>query len=123
MKWRWLVGAVVFCTICANAVAQQASDPDSLPEIVAKVNGLEISKTELLRRVDALKAQIPPSEVPPDFYRRVLDELIGVLLLEALEDLDRGGLTVDALAAGLEAPHRLELFAQGEKNYDCECIY
>ena len=86
MKWRWLVGAVVFCTICANAVAQQASDPDSLPEIVAKVNGLEISKTELLRRVDALKAQIPPSEVPPDFYRRVLDELIGdELLYQAVE--------------------------------------
>jgi len=86
MKWRWLVGAVVFCTICANALAQQASDPDSFPEIVAKVNGLEISKTELLRRVDALKAQIPPSEVPPDFYRRVLDELIGFeLLYQAVE--------------------------------------
>jgi len=50
------------------------------------VNGLEISKTELLRRAEALKAQIPPSEVPLDFYRRVLDDLISdELLYQAVE--------------------------------------
>jgi len=76
----------VFSASCANALSQQAPNPNSLPEIVAKVNGLEISKTELLRRAEALKAQIPPSEVPPDFYRRVLDDLIGdELLYQAVE--------------------------------------
>lgn len=86
MTWRWLFRALVCCAICANAIAQQAPSPGSLPEIVANVNGLEISKAELLRRADALQSQLPASEVPPDFYRRVLDELIDdELLYQAVE--------------------------------------
>ena len=89
MNWRWLVPALVFSAPCAKALAQQALNPASLPEIVASVNGLEISKAELLRRAAALKAQLPTAEVPPDFYRRVLDELIsGELLYQAVEAND-----------------------------------
>ena len=86
MKRRWLIRAFVSCAICANALAQQAPIPGSLPEIVANVNGLEISKDELLRRADALQAQLPPSEVHPDFYQRVLDQMINdELLYQAVE--------------------------------------
>ncbi len=86
MKWWWLVPALVLSAPCAIALAQQAPSPSTFPEVVTSVNGLEISKTDLLRRANALKTQLPSSEVPPDFYRRVLDELIsGELLYQAVE--------------------------------------
>lgn len=55
------------------------SGPSTFPEVVARVNGAEISKAQLLRRADAIRAQI--QQVGPDFYQRVLDDLVGAELL------------------------------------------
>ncbi len=61
--------------------AQAPAGPESFPEIVAKVNGVEIKKADLVRRADSLKPQLPPEEVGPDFYQRVLDDMLSGELL------------------------------------------
>lgn len=67
----------------AAGATTEAADPQSFPEVVAKVNGTEIHKDELLERVTNIEAQargaIETSSI--DFYRRVLDELVGAELL------------------------------------------
>ena len=69
----------------AFSEAQAPAGPESFPEIVAKVNGVEIKKTDLVRRADSLKPQLPPAEVDPDFYQRVLDDMVsGELLSQSL---------------------------------------
>ena len=62
------------------AFAQDApptsSDPQNFPDVVARVNATEISKTQLLRRAEALKSQLPPSEAGEGFYQRVLGDMV-----------------------------------------------
>ncbi len=69
----------------ASSGAQAPAGPESFPEIVAQVNGVEIKKVDLVRRADSLKPQLPPAEVGPDFYQRVLDDMVsGELLSQSL---------------------------------------
>lgn len=85
-----LVGGLVAIGASALAVAQEvppaSSDPESFPEVVARVNATEISKSELLQRAEAVKSQIPPSEIGEGFYQRVLDDMVsGELLYQSSE--------------------------------------
>lgn len=70
--------------------------PDKLPAVVAKVNGQDIKKTELLKEADGLKSQIGgatlPAALPASFYRQVLDGMIAKQLLMA--DAKASGIVV-----------------------------
>lgn len=62
-------------------------DPAKLPAVVAKVNGEEIKKQDLLSEADKLKAQLSQmgrgAETGTDaFYRQVLDGMIARILLQ-----------------------------------------
>lgn len=69
-------------------------DPGQLPAVVARVNGLEIKKEELVQRVQTMQrmsmsqgAQVPP--LSSEVYRRVLDGMIAhQLLLDEAKKLD-----------------------------------
>jgi peptidyl-prolyl cis-trans isomerase C len=71
----------------AGAAANATITPDKLPAVVAKVNGQDIKKAELLKEADGLKSQIGgatlPAALPQSFYRQVLDGLIAKQLLMA----------------------------------------
>lgn len=59
--------------------------PDVLPEVVARVNGQPIAKTELERAIRNLELNAGgniPAERRAEIYRGVLDQLIDVKLLE-----------------------------------------
>ena len=72
--------------VSAQDAPPTSSDPQSFPDVVARVNTTEISKTQLLRRAEALKSQIPPSEAGEGFYQRVLGDLVnGELLYQSVE--------------------------------------
>ncbi|MGH9322283.1 MAG: peptidylprolyl isomerase [Vicinamibacteria bacterium] len=60
---------------------EATTPPADLPEVVARVNGTEITKTALLNRAEALKSQLPPFEIGADFYQRVLEDMVGGELL------------------------------------------
>lgn len=63
------------------APAPAPVSPDVFPEIVARVNGTDITKESLLRRADALRNQLPSFEAGSDFYQRVLADMVGGELL------------------------------------------
>lgn len=78
--------AGVSALVLAQDTPPMSSDPESFPAVVARVNETEISKSELLRRAEAVKSQIPPSEIGEGFYRRVLDDMVsGELLYQSVE--------------------------------------
>src|SRR3972149_9573588 len=56
----------------AAAAAQAALDPQTLPDLVARVNDTEITRTELLARAQSIQGQLPPGTAGArlDFYRR-----------------------------------------------------
>ena len=87
MILRWPILGLVITIIGASALvsAQDAppasSDPQNFPDVVARVNTTEISKTQLLRRAEALKSQLPPSEAGEGFYQRVLGDMVNSELL------------------------------------------
>ncbi|MFY9821580.1 MAG: peptidylprolyl isomerase [Thermoanaerobaculia bacterium] len=60
--------------------------PDKMPDIVAKVNGETIKKDVLLKGAQVAQVQLGqmgrPVPLTPDFYRGVLDRLVGILLLQ-----------------------------------------
>ncbi len=62
-------------------------DEGNLPEVVAKVNGVDIKKTELTTVVDTLKAQLQlvgqsvPADKKDEMYRGLLEDLINRELL------------------------------------------
>ena len=71
--------------------AEEPADPETFPDIVATVNGVEIPKTELLERIAGADAQMGGSPGPKTvaFYREVLDQLVGAqLLYQASRDRD-----------------------------------
>lgn len=67
----------------AEASANVAADPENFPDVVARVNGTDILKSELLDRVASIDAQargaVDTSSM--EFYRSVLDDLVGAELL------------------------------------------
>jgi len=66
------------------AVAPMAAD--KMPDIVAKVNGQPIKKDVLLKGAQVAQMQLGqmgrPVPLTPDFYRGVLDRLVGLVLLQ-----------------------------------------
>ena len=75
----------------AEEVNEEPADPETFPDIVATVNGVEIPKTELLERIAGAEAQVGGSLGPKTvaFYREVLDQLVGAqLLYQASRDRD-----------------------------------
>jgi peptidyl-prolyl cis-trans isomerase C len=60
--------------------------PDKMPEVVAKVNGQAIKKDDLLKGAQVVQMQLAqrgqPVALTPDVYRKVLDELVGITLLQ-----------------------------------------
>ena len=90
MILRWpILGLVTMgasVLVSAQDTPPASSDPQNFPDVVAQVNATEISKTELLRRAEALKSQLPPSEAGEGFYQRVLSDIIdSELLYQAVE--------------------------------------
>ena len=65
-----------------------AFSPDKLPAVVAKVDGQEIKKEELLQGIQVAQMQLaqagrlPQGAPPVDFYREVLNNLIAQKLLQ-----------------------------------------
>ena len=78
MKRSWPLAVCLACASTASSrqTTAPAAGPESFPAVVAVVNGTEISKADLLRRAEALKTQMPSSELGPDFYRQVLDDMV-----------------------------------------------
>jgi peptidyl-prolyl cis-trans isomerase C len=78
--------------ILLAALVQTPSQPPaqapapSFPEVVARVNGTEITREALLNRAEALKTQMPAQQVGSDFYQRVLNDMVeGELLYQSVE--------------------------------------
>lgn len=65
------------------AASSQAADLEALPDVVARVNDTEITKAELMARAESIQGQLPAGTGQDgiDFYRRVLDDLVGSELL------------------------------------------
>jgi len=90
MYLRWSLPALALVGSSALVSAQDAppasSDPASFPDVVARVNDTEISKADLLRRAEAIKTQVPPSQIGEGFYQRVLSDMVsGELLYQSVE--------------------------------------
>jgi peptidyl-prolyl cis-trans isomerase C len=88
MTSRIVTFAIALLSAFRPAVAQPEATtaPADFPEVVARVNGAEITKEMLLRRAEALKNQMPAFEIGPDFYERVLDDMVsGELLYQSGE--------------------------------------
>ncbi|MEA2604598.1 MAG: peptidyl-prolyl cis-trans isomerase [Acidobacteriota bacterium] len=60
--------------------------PDKMPDVVAKVNGQSIKKDDLVKGAQVVRMRMAqagqPIALTPQFYRQVLDELIGITLLQ-----------------------------------------
>ena len=70
---------------------QATTAAPELPEIVARVNGTEITRAALLNRTAALKGQLPAIQVDADFHKRVLEDMVGGELL--YQSVKKKGLT------------------------------
>ncbi len=80
----WMFSSALL--VQAQPTTQPTTTPPEFPEIVAKVNGTEITRTALLNRAEALKGQIAPQQVGADFYQRVLGDMVdGELLYQSVE--------------------------------------
>lgn len=79
--------------------AQEAFSPDKLPAVVAKVNGQEIKKDELLQALQVAQMQLaqmgrlPQGAPPASFYREILDNLIAQKLLQ--QEAKKQGIKAD----------------------------
>jgi parvulin-like peptidyl-prolyl isomerase len=73
----------------AAPAAEKPIDPAKLPSVVARVNGQEIKKDDLLKEVKGVQARMAqqgaPAEAtaPPGLYHQVLDGMIARTLLES----------------------------------------
>lgn len=82
-------------------------DVAKIPAVAARVDGAAISREEVLQRADAMRQQMarmgaPPPPASEDFYRAMVDQLIGSRLLLA-EAKKRGLMPAPAeVRAGLE---------------------
>jgi peptidyl-prolyl cis-trans isomerase C len=67
----------------ATKPQMETAHPEKFPEVVAKVNGTPIGKTELLTFVETVRDQmhIPQGDLPIAMYRDVLDEMVKLELL------------------------------------------
>ena len=85
------------------------SVPDTLPEVIARINGTEISRTEFeraIRSAEAQAGQVVPPQFRDEVYRRVLDRLIDFHLLlqeSTARDMVVDDAEVDAEIARIKA--------------------
>lgn len=80
-----------------QAQAAPPMDPNQLPAVVARVNGKEIKKEELVERAQGMRAQLAQTrgvQVPLSaaFYREILDGMIAHHLL--LAEAEQKGITI-----------------------------
>ena len=70
--------------------------PDKIPAVVARVNGQEIKKSELMDGAQVIQMRMAQSGQPvsptADLYRQVLDQLIAIQLLQ--QDAKAQGITI-----------------------------
>jgi peptidyl-prolyl cis-trans isomerase C len=98
MRFQTLFATIVSLSLGALALAQTepapappaqagtATGPAEFPDVVARVNGAEITKKALLNRAEALRNQMPALEIGADFYQRVLADMVsGELLYQSVE--------------------------------------
>ena len=104
-----------------------AFDPATLPAVVARVDGRDVPRRELLERAEAMRIQMrqmggPAPPETEEFYREMLDHVVGAHLLHA--EAQRRGLApkpeqvatqLQALRARFpsEEVYRQQLAAQG----------
>ena len=70
----------------ASAASAEPASPDSFPDVVARVNGTDIAKSDLMRRAEAIRERVPPAEIGADFYQRVLADMVsGELLFQSVD--------------------------------------
>ena len=66
--------------------AEATVTPDKFPDVVAKVNGQSIKKDDLLKGAQVVQMQMAQRGQPvapsAQFYRQVLEELVGITLLQ-----------------------------------------
>jgi peptidyl-prolyl cis-trans isomerase C len=74
-------------------------DPGTMPAVVARVNGVEIKKDELVRQAEQMRMRVMQAsqgrQTPPldaTFYKQILDSLVAQTLL--LQDASKQGMTV-----------------------------
>ena len=85
------------------------SVPDTLPEVIARINGTEISRTEFeraIRSAEAQAGQVVPPQFRNEVYRRLLDRLIDFHLLlqeSTARDMVVDDAEVDAEIARIKA--------------------
>ena len=76
--------------------AAAALPPDKIPAVVARVNGQEIKKSELMDGAQVIQMRMAQSGQPvsptADLYRQVLDQLIAIQLLQ--QDAKAQGITI-----------------------------
>jgi len=84
-----------------------AFDVAQIPAVVARVNGSPITRDEVLQRAQAMRGQMarmgaPPPPASEEFYRTMVDQLVGARLL--LAEAKKRGLMPDPaeIQAGLE---------------------
>ncbi|HLX08189.1 MAG TPA: peptidylprolyl isomerase [Thermoanaerobaculia bacterium] len=81
-------------TAAAGAAAAppplQPLSQDKIPAVVAKVNGAPIAKNDLIKLADQIHSQVPNMPETADFYRKVLDQLVGNRLL--IEEANAAGI-------------------------------
>lgn len=88
--------------------APQAVDVATIPDVVARIDGQEITKTDLLARATEARgalAQRGTRQPPPtrEFYRKVLDDIIGNRLLYRDLAAQSKGATAAEIAAQVQA--------------------
>ncbi|HWM92000.1 MAG TPA: peptidylprolyl isomerase [Thermoanaerobaculia bacterium] len=81
-----------------SATPSKPLDPSQIPAVVARVNGVEIKKDELVKTAEQMRfqfAQTNRGQMPPlneSFYKQILEGMVAQILL--LEEAKRQGVTV-----------------------------
>jgi len=82
-------------TTSANPAGAKPLSPKDLPAVVAKVNGENIKKEDLLQGAQAVQIRLAqegrPAVPSVEFYREVLNQIIGIALLQ--QDAKAQGVT------------------------------
>lgn len=89
MRLRTLVSILAIGLSGSLSFAQSPAapvDPKALPPVVARINGQEIKKEDLLTRVEAVRAEqarlgMPGQAESKEFYRDILEQIVGATLL------------------------------------------
>jgi peptidyl-prolyl cis-trans isomerase C len=90
--------------------------PDKIPAVVAKVNGTEIKKEELVKTAEQLHKQMPGVTQTADFYRRVLENLVNRELL--LQEAKAVGITATDVEINKQLADLKAKFPSPEKFQD-----